>query len=95
MTQDELIKHCFDVHVSDCNGEIKFTFEQYSDFWKNNAIGSKYEMRNRDGSIVTDISIVYYPLPHPTLTALVGIPMKNNATDYREIPVHFLKKIKF
>lgn len=88
----KLIRHCFDVHKNDLP-EIKFTFEQYREFWVNHFIGSKYIMRNRDGSEVT-CEVVYYPLPnHSALTALIAIKIPNGF-DYREIPVHFLNKIK-
>lgn len=59
-------------------------------FYANHKIGDRYEMRNRDGSVV-DCLLVYYPLDTPVPTALIEIKI-NNKSDFREIPIHFLNK---
>jgi len=87
-----IIKACFDSHVQDMDEEIKFTFGEYRDFWEAHQIGDLYKMRNVNGS--EDIcKIAYYPLPNfVELRALVEIEIKGG-TDFREVPVHFLKRI--
>jgi hypothetical protein len=103
--QIELIQHCFDEHVKDAGVTVKFTFEEYKDFWLQHNHGDVYLMKNRDKSTV-ECTIAYYPLASTYLTnaqgitslkvyddlrALIEIPIKGGY-DLREIPVVFLTK---
>ena len=91
MNNDELIKKCYDVHLSDLGEQVTFTFEEYESFWKNHFFGKKYSMKNRSGPDV-DCSVAYYPLPYyKDLRALIEMPMKDGGTDYREVPIMYLK----
>lgn len=93
MEQRQLIEHCFNIHKDSFGGNIKFTFEQYESFWKTHQIGDKYDMRSRDESVVV-CKVAYYPLPnYSDLRALIEIKLENG-TDFREVPVHYLEKIK-
>lgn len=88
--KNDLVKHCFEEHKKDFNGDIKFTYEEYLKFWVNCYPKSKYEMRNRDGTY-SKCHVVYYPLPYyKDLRALIEL----DQNDLREVPVHFLRLIK-
>ena len=91
MTQGELIHTCFNAHANDIGG-VNFSFEEYKSFWAGHSIGAIYEMKNKNGSTVR-CKIAYYPLPYyKDLRALIEID-NITWTDYREVPVVFLKKI--
>jgi hypothetical protein len=63
------------------------------DFWTNHHKGDLYEMVNRDKT-VSVCEIVYYPLDdYKDFKALVNVKGRYNS-DYREVPVRFLKKIE-
>jgi len=98
-----VIESCFEKHKKNC--VIKFTFEQYFDFWIQHKVGDRYEMENMDGT-VSECKVTYYPLAntyamgkngekvvkyYADLRALVEIEMEKG-TDFREVPVHYLKK---
>ncbi len=87
MDNEQLIKQCFEQHNNSFNGEIKFTFEEYRNFWLNHKPNKKYKMVNRDKSEV-ECEVVYYPMPtYKDLRACIAIDNK----DFREVPVCFLK----
>jgi len=61
MKNKNTIKSCFDKHVQDCDGNVKFTYEQYEQFWLEHQIGDIYMMKNTNGSEV-ECKVAYYPL---------------------------------
>jgi hypothetical protein len=91
MDIEDLVRHCFEMHLHDLSGNVYFTFQEYKDFWINHTQGDVYELLNKDHS-VEQCTVVYYPIPYyPSLRALVEI-MKEGHSDYREVPVKFLRK---
>lgn len=88
---EDIIKHCFTEHAK--LGEIKFSYEQYEKFWVEHKVGDEYRMVNRDKTSVI-CKVAYYPLPDfADLRALIEIKIKDG-TDFREVPVHYLERIK-
>lgn len=84
------VKECYDAHINEIENTF-FSFEEYRDFWINHNLGDVYEMKNRNGSIVT-CKIAYYPLPYyKDLRALIEIDMLDGV-DLRDCPVKFLNK---
>ena len=84
------VKECYDSHIEDMPDSF-FSFEEYRDFWTNHNIGDVYEMKNRNGSVVT-CTIVYYPLPYyKDLRALIEVDMVDGV-DLRDVPIKFLNK---
>lgn len=64
-----------------------------TEFWRNHAIGDKYELTNRNGSKET-CKIAYYPLgDYSDFTALIEIA-RLGFNDFREVPIRFLTKLK-
>lgn len=81
------IEKCFQIHKELYEGDIKFTFEEYKDFWEQHSPNKEYRMVNRDKSEVA-CRVVYYPLPaYKDLRALIQL---SGTTDFREVPVRFL-----
>lgn len=85
----DIIHKCFQEHAADIGWGIKFTFDEYKNFWVNHSVGAAYEMKNRNGSTEI-VKVAYYPLPyHKDLYALIEV-MDSPFLDLREVPVRYL-----
>jgi len=91
MDGEDLVRHCFEMHLHDHSGNVYFTFGEYKEFWINHRQEDIYELVNTDHS-VEECTVVYYPISYyPSLRALIEIK-KDGHSDYREVPIKYLRK---